>query len=220
MKKTEKPETYRLASGWQKTTASVKYDDGEWLVQSETVKDMLGRTITSSRAGTGGAMLTTSNVYNNAGLLVRTVNHDGSSVVYAYNELNERVANIRIGAGQTLDFNAQSFILDDVIELDKYLISLTTERTENTEGEWWKCAESISYMPGENALTTSVQRVQLTGLTLENNSKSISIDADGNTSVTTESLNPASVSKVVTSINTTLDITNVSHYVAGYETCS
>jgi len=199
MKKTEKPETYRLASGWQKTTASVKYDDGEWLVQSETVKDMLGRTITR-----------TSNVYNNAGLLVRTVNHDGSSVVYAYNELNERVANIRIGAGQTLDFNAQSFILDDVIELDKYLISLTTERTENTEGEWWKCAESISYMPGENALTTSVQRVQLTGLTLENNSKSISIDADGNTSVTTESLNPASVSKVVTSINTTLDITNVS----------
>jgi YD repeat-containing protein len=158
--------------------------------------------------------------YDNAGLLVRTVNHDGSSVVYAYDELNERIATVRIGAGQTLDFDPLSFALANVIALDKYIVVETTESTENTEDEWWKNTVTVLYKPGENVLTASVYSARITGLTLGCNSKSVSVDADGNTTVTTESLNPGSVSKVVTTINTTLGMTNVSHYVAGHEICS
>ncbi len=148
-----------MENGCEASTSYVRYDNGEWLAQSVTTSDFLGRVVTSSRAGTGGVMLTTSNVYNNAGILVQSINHDGSSVVYAYDELNERVATIRIGAGQTLDFDPQSFTLAGVIALDKYMIDETTESTELIEGEWWRCATSAFYKPGENVLTASVQRV-------------------------------------------------------------
>ena len=207
-----------LDNGYEKRTAYVKYDDGEWLTQSETVNDLLGRTITSSRAGTGGAMLMTSNVYDNVGLLVQIVSYDGSSVVYDYNELNERTATIRIGAGQTLDFDPLSFTLSNVIALDKYIVDETTEITESTEGDWWRCNSRVQYKPGEDALTTSVQRVQLTGLSLTNNSRMVSTDFDGNNSIVTESLNPASMSKVVMTVS--LGITNIAHFAAGYETCA
>ncbi len=126
LKKVEKWVAEILDNGYEKRTAYVQYDDGEWLTQSETVKDLLGRTVISSRAGASGVMLTTSNVYNNAGLLVQTVNHDGSSIVYDYDELNERIATIRVGAEQTLDFNPLSFALSSVIALDKYIIWVST----------------------------------------------------------------------------------------------
>jgi len=127
LKKMTKTEFDIQANGWEKTTAYVKYGDGEWLAQSETVSDLLGRTAISSRAGTGGAMLMTSNVYNNAGQNVQTISHDGATTVFDYNELGGRTATISVAAGQTLDFNPQSFTLDDVIALDKYVINLTTE---------------------------------------------------------------------------------------------
>ncbi|MDD2230186.1 MAG: hypothetical protein PHY48_12315 [Candidatus Cloacimonetes bacterium] len=206
--------------GCERRTSYVKYDYKDWLTQSVTTSDFLGRVVASSRVGVGGEMLTTSNVYNNEGLLVQTVNHDGSSVVYAYNELNERTATISIAAGQTLDFDPLSFTLANVVLLDKYVINLTTESTENTEGEWWRNNETILYKPGENALTTSVQMVQLTGLSQACNSRVVAVDADENTTEITESINSANASKVVTSVNTTLGITNVSCSVAGYETCS
>ncbi|MFA7174723.1 MAG: hypothetical protein WC340_15175 [Kiritimatiellia bacterium] len=127
LKKMTKTESDIQPNGWKKTTSYVKYDDGEWLTQSETTHDFLGRVVASSRAGTGGAMLTTSNLYNNAGLLVRTISHDGSSTVLDYNELGERTATISIAAGQTLDFDPLSFTLANVVLLDKYVINLTTE---------------------------------------------------------------------------------------------
>ncbi len=64
-----------------------------------------------------------------------------------------------------------------------------------------------------------MQRVQLTGLSLNSNSCAELVDVDGNTTITTVSLNPGAVSKVLASINTTLGITNVSHSIAGYEVC-
>ncbi|MDD2230632.1 MAG: hypothetical protein PHY48_14695 [Candidatus Cloacimonetes bacterium] len=220
LKKMAKAESDIQPNGWKKTTAYVKYDDGEWIMQSVVTSDFLGRGVASSRAGTGGAMLTTSNLYNNAGLLVRTISHDGSSTVFDYNELGERTATISIAAGQTLDFDPLSFTLTNIILLDKYVINLTTESTENTEGEWWSCATSMFYKPGEDALTTAVHRTQLTGLTLQNNSCSISIDADENKIINTESVDPANATKVAKSVDVTFNTTNVSYYVAGYETYS
>ncbi|MDD2230706.1 MAG: hypothetical protein PHY48_15070 [Candidatus Cloacimonetes bacterium] len=219
-KQETKTESDIQPNGWKKTTLSVKYDDGEWLTQSETVSDLLGRMVTSSRAGTGGAMLITSNLYNNAGQIIQTISHNGASTVFDYNELGERTATISVAAGQTLDFNPQSFTLAGVIALDKYNIKLTTENTENTEGEWWNCATSIFYKPGENALTTSVHKTQLTGLTLECNSRSITIDVDGNTIINTESVDPANAAKVAKSVDLTFNTTNINYYVAGHETCS
>ncbi|MDD2230873.1 MAG: hypothetical protein PHY48_15910, partial [Candidatus Cloacimonetes bacterium] len=140
-------ESETQADGCESRTSYVKYDDGNWLTQSVTTSDFLGRVVASSRAGAGGVMLTTSNVYNNKGLLVQTVNHDGSSVVYAYNELTERTVIINIAAGQTLDFDPLSFTLANIVLLNKYVISLTTESTEHTEGEWWRCATSMFYKP-------------------------------------------------------------------------
>ncbi|MCK9304841.1 MAG: hypothetical protein M0P27_05540, partial [Bacteroidales bacterium] len=151
-----KTESATLPDGCERRTSFVKYDDGDWIIQSVTTSDFLGRVVASSRAGTGGAMLVTSNVYNSAGLLVRTISHDGATTVFDYNELGERTVTISVAAGQTLDFKPQSFTLAGVIALDKYNINLTTENTENTEGEWWNCATSVVYKPGENALTSSV----------------------------------------------------------------
>ncbi|MDD2230797.1 MAG: hypothetical protein PHY48_15530, partial [Candidatus Cloacimonetes bacterium] len=219
-KQETKTESEIQPNGGKKTTSYVKYDDGEWLAQSETVNDLLGWTVTSSRVGTGGAMLVTSNVYNSAGLLVRTISQNGASTVFDYNELGKRIVTISVAAGQTLDFNPQSFTLAGVIALDKYNINLTTENTENTEGEWWNCATSVVYKPGENALTSSVYRTQLTGLTLQNNSCSISIDADENKIINSESVYPANATKVAKSLDIAFNATNVSYYVAGHETCS
>ncbi|MCK9304843.1 MAG: hypothetical protein M0P27_05550 [Bacteroidales bacterium] len=144
----------------------------------------------------------------------------GASTVFDYNALGERTATISVTAGQTLDFDPLNFMLANVVLLDKYVINLTTESTENTEGEWWRSTTSIFYKPGENALTISVHRTQLTGLTLPNNSCSISIDADGNTIINTESIDPANAAKVAKSVDVTFNTTNVSYYVAGYETYS
>ncbi|MFA7149109.1 MAG: hypothetical protein WC109_09860, partial [Syntrophomonadaceae bacterium] len=218
--KETKTELETQPDGGEVRTSFVKYDDGDWIAQSATTSDFMGRVVASSRAGAGGVMLTTSNLYNNAGQIIQTISHDGATTVFDYNELGERTVTISVAAGQTLDFNPQSFTLAGVIALDKYNINLTTVSTENTEGELWNHIASISYRPGDNVLTTSVQRVQLTGLSLTNNSKSISVDVDSNTIVTTESINPANASKTVTSVNTTLGITNVTYSVAGYETCS
>jgi len=65
--------------------------------------------------------------YNDAGQFIQTISHDGSSTVFDYNELGERTATISVAAGQTLDFNPLSFTLANVVLLDKYVISLTTE---------------------------------------------------------------------------------------------
>ena len=45
LKKAEKSETEILDNGYEKSTAYVQYDDGDWLTQSETVRDLLGRTV-------------------------------------------------------------------------------------------------------------------------------------------------------------------------------
>jgi RHS repeat-associated protein len=220
LKMTTRTESKILSNGWEKRTEYVKYGDGEWLVQSESVRNFLGELIASSRAGLGGTMLTTSNVYNNAGRLVQQVNHDGSSVVYNYGELYRRNASIQIGPGQTLDFNPQSFALADVIALDKYVISETKESIESKNSVLWRNLASISHRPGLNVLTTSVHKTQITGLSLSCNRKSISVDAYGKETVTTVSLNPTKVENVVEIVNAAFGTTNVFHYIAGYETVS
>ena len=60
---------------------------------------------------------------------------------------------------------------------------------------------------------------ELTGLTLENNSRAIAIDADGYKVINTELVDPVSAVKVAKSVDLTFNTTNVSYYV-GYETCS
>ncbi|MDD2230731.1 MAG: hypothetical protein PHY48_15200, partial [Candidatus Cloacimonetes bacterium] len=218
--KATKIESETQPDGGEVRTSFVKFGDGDWLTQSVTTSDFLGRVVASSRVGAGGVMLTTSNIYNYTGQIIQTINHDGASTVFDYNQLGERTATISVTAGQTLDFDPLNFMLANVVLLDKYVINLTTESTELTEGEWWRRTTSIFYKPGEDALTTSVHRTQLTGLTLENNSCSISIDADGNTIINMESIDPANAAKIAKSVDVTFNTTNINYYVAGHETCS
>ncbi|MFA7174722.1 MAG: RHS repeat-associated core domain-containing protein [Kiritimatiellia bacterium] len=57
-------------------------------------------------------------------------------------------------------------------------------------------------------------------MTLQNNSCSISIDANGNTIINTESIDPANAAKIAKSVDLTFNTTNINYYVAGHETCS
>ncbi|MEI7903053.1 MAG: hypothetical protein WCK89_22670, partial [bacterium] len=90
-------DTSWTTGGHEVQTVSVSRSGGAWSTESVTESDMTGRAVSVSRAGSGGAMLVTSNVYGNAGMLVRTIAPDGSSQSYAYDVLGSRVAVISVG---------------------------------------------------------------------------------------------------------------------------
>jgi len=51
LKKVEKSEVEILENGCEQTTSYVRYDNGEWLAQSVTTSDFLGRTAPAQEPG-------------------------------------------------------------------------------------------------------------------------------------------------------------------------
>jgi len=197
---------------------------GPWTTESVTRKDFLGRTLVTERAGYGGSMLVTSNAFDAAGRLVFTQNHDGSAVAYAYDALGGSAGTVKAGAGQTLDFDPPDFTLADVAALDKYV----TEEVPSWKDEsdlglsaqgvpdvWWDCSASVTRLSGQGAVTSSVIRVQLTGLSPACVSRAVTTDADGVTVITTESLDAANARKTVTRLNVATTKIATSATVAG-----
>ena len=214
------------ASGHALESVSVSRNGGTWATKSLTERDLLGREVAVSRIGYGGAMLTTSNAYDSVGRLVRSVSHDGSSEVYAYDVLGNRAAVIRVGAGQALLFNPQNFTLSEVIALNTYVVTDTPVWKENSDlglGAYavptalWDCNATVSHLPGQSSVTTSVTRAQLTGLSTSCLSRTVTTDLNGVTVITTESFGAGSAEKVITRVNVATAETGTSVVVAGYE---
>jgi RHS repeat-associated protein len=222
-----KTETSWDADGRETVTVSVSRNNGPWATESVTRKDFLGRAVVTERAGHGGAMLVTSNAYNAAGRLAFTRNPDGSASAYAYGGFGELAGTMRIGAGQTLDFDPLDFTPEGVAALDKYAIEETPSWMEESDlglsvhgvpTAWWDCSAVVSRIPGQGAATASVTRVQLTGLSPACTARTVATDADGVTVITTEALDAAHARKTVTRLNTATLSAETSVFTAGRET--
>jgi len=103
----------------------------------------------------------------------QTISKIPFSNTFAYDTLGWSAGTVLIGAGQTLDFDALDFTLAGVSALDKYVIEETPSWKEESDlglsahgvpDVWWDCSASVTRLPGQGAVTSSVIRVQLTGL--------------------------------------------------------
>ncbi|MDX9795036.1 MAG: hypothetical protein RBU24_16145, partial [Kiritimatiellia bacterium] len=204
-------ETSWDANGSETVTVSVSRNGGPWTTESVTRKDFLGRAIITERAGHGGSMLVTSNACDAAGRLAYTRNPDGSATAHAYDALGNGAGTVLIGAGQTLDFDPLDFTLEDVAALGKYVIEETPSWKEDSDlglsahgvpTAWWECSASVSRLPGQDAVTTSVTRAQLTGLSAACVSRTVTTGADGVSAIAAEALDAANARKTATLRNT------------------
>jgi RHS repeat-associated protein len=217
-------ETSWDAAGRETETVSVSRNGVPWTAESSTAKDFLGRVVATARAGYGGYMMVSSNAYDSAGRLVRTFSHDGASEVVGYDELGGAAGAIRVGAGQSLDFDPFGFTLAAVIGLDKYVVEETSAWKELSDlglaaygvpVVWWDCRATVSHIPGHGSVTTSVQRAQLTGLSPACLSRKVSTGIDGVSTISTGAASGAS--RTVTTFNTATAVTNVSESLVGLE---
>lgn len=217
------------SAGLETVTVSGRSGGGTWIAESATSKDFLGRTVAVATSGFGGAALVESNAYDNAGRMILSVGRDGSRTAYAYTALGEPAGMVRIGAGQTLQFDPQSFTLAGVIALDTYVVTETPAWKESGDlslsawgvpQAWWECGAVISHTPGQGPATTSVSRVQLTGLSAACVRRTVTTDVNGVTTITTEAVNSGTAKTTVTSVSTATSATAITETVAGAQTFS
>jgi hypothetical protein len=136
---------------------------------------------------------------------------DGSRTVYAYDALGNTAGAVRIGPAQALDFDPQDFTLAGVIAMDAYVLEETPAWKEESDlglsahgvpTAWWDCSASVSHLPGRGAVTTSVTRAQLTGLSTACVSRTVTTGADGVSAIAAEALDAANARKTATLRNT------------------
>jgi RHS repeat-associated protein len=220
-------ETSWDAAGLETETVSISRDGGPWTAESSTAKDFLGRMVATAQAGHGGSMLVTSNAYDTAGRLVCTRNPDGSAAAYAYDALGNSEGTVLVGAGQALLFDPQSFALASVIATETYVAYETPAWKEygdlglasnGVQQAWWDCNATVMHNPGRDAVTTSIQRVQFTGLTPACVRRTATTDANGVTVITTKAVDSGSAKTTVISVNTATSATDISESVSGVQT--
>ena len=152
--KVEKSEVEILDNSWKKTTSSVKYDDGEWLIQSETVSDFLGRVV-----ATLTPLGTTSNYYDSTtGRLTRVSRAGSPDVLYFYDELGEQTETcVDINSNGAVDYSGPD--------------QITTRSTyyQEISNDWWQVSSSAVYFQtnSTSTITTSVSRVRMTGFGID-----------------------------------------------------
>jgi len=143
-----------LGNGWEKRTSYVKYDDGEWLMQSETLSDFLERTVSVTTP-----MGTTSNFYDTTnGRLIKVSRTGLADTLYWYNELGEVVETVvDVNDNGAVDYNGP----------DQITVNDTVY--EQISNDWWQVPASAVYLQANSAstITASVSRVRLTGLGIE-----------------------------------------------------
>jgi len=162
-----------------------------------------------------------------AGRLAFTRNPDCSATAHAYDALGNTAGAVRIGPAQALDFDPQDFTLEGVAALGKYVIEETPSWKEDSDlglsahgvpTAWWQCSAAVSRLPGQDAVTTSVTRVQLTGLSAACVSRTVTTGADGVSAIAAESLDAANARKTATLRNTATAGHETSVTVAGRAT--
>jgi len=147
----------------------------------KTTVDALGRTVSEERPGSTGTLVT-DYFYNAQGLLTKVSSTGNADTLYAYDDFNNQIRS-------ALDLNANGQI--DLGSDDRVSESETT--FQSVSGQWWSVATSKVY--GDNgAVVTGISKKQLTALGIAGTpagiliSKTISIDINGNETVSTTSL--------------------------------
>ena len=207
--KAEKSVTEIQDNGYEKRTAYVKYDDGEWLTQSETVRDLLGRTIYVETP-----LGTTSNFYNStSGSLVKVTRTGMADTLYVYNELGEQVVTcLDVDGNGTVDYAGSDRInrIDRIYEL--------------RSNDWWQVTINEIWAETNLAacITSSISRVRMTGLGEDTfnggilTAQSESEDWLGNVTTTSTYTEPDSVSSWTVTDTPDSNVDAVQKSVAGY----
>jgi len=152
-------------------------------VWEKTTSDLLGRTISTERPGPVG-IETVENIYDEKGRLVKTITPGQADTLYVYDELgNQYMTGLDIDASGTLDPGGTDRINSSETEYAKI------------EGSWWQ--ESVQMVYEDSApVTAGTSRSRLTGLGGGITAQSVSIDINGNETISQTSVNRTS--KMVT----------------------
>jgi RHS repeat-associated protein len=176
--------TYGVNSGgtqWTKVCTAVA--EGPSYVKTTT--DTFGRTVSEERPGSTGTLVT-SYTYDSKGLLTKVSSTGNPDTLYAYDDFNNQIRT-------ALDLNANGQI--DLASADRVSESETSFVSD--AGQWWSVATSKVY-GDSGAVTTGITKKQLTGLGIAGTpagiliSKTISIDINGNETVSTTTLDRTS----------------------------
>ncbi|MDD2230794.1 MAG: hypothetical protein PHY48_15515, partial [Candidatus Cloacimonetes bacterium] len=149
--KETKTESETQPDGCEKRTSYVKYDDGEWLTQSVTASDFLGRVVATTTP-----LGTTSSFYDSTtGRLIRVSRTGSPDVLYFYDELGEQTETcVDINSNGAVDYSGT----DQITTRSTYYQEISTN--------WWQVSSSAVYFQtnSTSTITTSVSRVRMTGL--------------------------------------------------------
>ncbi|MCK9304429.1 MAG: hypothetical protein M0P27_03420 [Bacteroidales bacterium] len=146
-----KTESEIQPNGWKKRTSYIKYDDGNWITQSVTTSDFLGRVVATTTP-----LGTTSNFYDSTtGRLTRVSRTGSPDVLYFYDELGEQTETcVDINSNGAVDYSGTD--------------QITTSHTyyQKLSNDWWQVSSSAVYFQtnSTSTVTTSVSRVRMTGL--------------------------------------------------------
>ena len=159
--------------------------DFPWQFQAA---DPLGRTVATSKPGFGHTVLVTSNIYDTAGSIIRTERRVSGvesrlldATLYAYDAAGNRVLT-------ALDLNTNGVI--DLSGPDR-ITGSSSAYEKDAANTWWSVSRSRAYpeFNSSAAVTTLVQRIQLSGLGVQQGDDSVRIshaerlDVRGNATV-------------------------------------
>jgi RHS repeat-associated protein len=142
----------------------------------KTTTDVFNRTISEEKPGYTGTLVT-NNFYNAQGLLIKTTPTGKADTLYAYDDFNNRTMSC-------LDLNENGTI--DTASADRISESVVSFQSESSQ--WWSVAENKVYNDSGDAITTGITKKQLTGFGSGVIANSISIDINGNETVSTTTL--------------------------------
>ncbi|MBW8780717.1 MAG: RHS repeat-associated core domain-containing protein [Verrucomicrobia bacterium] len=175
--------TYSIQSDGQKVTqVNLATSTSTRLVKTWT--DWIDRTTRTERPGfavTSQPVFYEQNTYSaTTGLLTRTDRTVGSASLYQYDPLGNLIlSGLDVTNNGTLDLTST----DRITGQDKWFA--------NENGAWWLATTSTTYASATSSTPTTLQstRQRLTGFTGNLRSESRMIDAEGNTTVQTVSVN-------------------------------
>ena len=142
------------------------------------ITDALGRTVSEIRpSATGSGTVDTVYFYNSQGLLTKTTSTGKADTLYAYDDFNNRIRS-------ALDLNSNGNI--DLNSTDRVTESITS--FQSISSIWYQVTENKVYNDSGNAVTAGITKKQLTGFGSGVVANSISIDINGNETVSTTTL--------------------------------
>lgn len=174
----------------------------------ETWADWLGRTTKNSWPGfTGQAAYEEQATYESTtGRLIKNTRTGFAPILFAYDALSRPVrSGLDLTGNNILDLASS----DRVSDADQYF--------ESTGGAWWltKIVKTYPMANSAAALIVSITRQRLTGFSTGAREETVSIDADGNTTTRTVSINPSAKTTTISTSTTGVSNPETETYVNG-----